>query len=86
MVLLMKQFTKNLKNNKTGIIPRFFYYEWRKIYKKIPEYIYFVGEGEWIQGPYVNPKGSRENRKFKLIEVPMDKPKTKKLKKNRKYI
>lgn len=39
--------------------------------KKIPEFVYFVGEGEWVEGPYVNPKSGRGNRKFKLEEVPM---------------
>jgi hypothetical protein len=38
--------------------------------KKIPEFIYFVGDGNyWIQGPYVNPKKGYINRKFKLVEV-----------------
>ena len=40
--------------------------------KKIPEFIYFVGEdGNWIQGPYVNrPKNNNAQiRKFKLIEI-----------------
>lgn len=37
--------------------------------KKIPEFVYFVGEGEWIQGPFVNPKRGRPNRKFKLTEI-----------------
>ena len=46
--------------------------------KKIPEFIYFIGEGEWIQGPYINPKRGYENRKFKITEVPMDEPKNKK--------
>jgi hypothetical protein len=46
--------------------------------KKIPEYVYFVGEGEWIQGPFVNPKPGRVNRKFLVTEVPMDLPKVKK--------
>jgi hypothetical protein len=47
--------------------------------KKTPEYVYFIGEdGGWIQGPYVNPKKGRKNRKFLLTEVPMDEPKTKK--------
>lgn len=37
--------------------------------KKIPEFVYFVGEGEWIQGPYVNkPRTSSKIRKFKLTE------------------
>lgn len=46
--------------------------------KKLPEYVYFVGEGEWISGPYVNPQRGRKNRKFKLTEVQMDEPKKKK--------
>ena len=45
--------------------------------KKIPEHIYFVGTGEWIEGPFVNPKKGYTNRKFALTEVPMDEPKTK---------
>lgn len=49
--------------------------------KSIPEFVYFVGEGEWLQGPYVAPKkGNCVNRKFKLTEVPMDEPKKKKQK------
>lgn len=44
--------------------------------KKVPEFIYFVGEdGNWIQGPYVHPHGNRD-RKFKLVEV-KEKPKKK---------
>lgn len=39
--------------------------------KKIPPYVYFVGDGEWIQGPYVNPQKGRVNRKFLLTEVPI---------------
>ena len=45
--------------------------------KKLPTHVYFVGEGEWIQGPYVNPQRGRTNRKFELKEVPMDEPKKK---------
>lgn len=45
--------------------------------KSIPEYVYFWGTGEWIQGPFVRPQLHRENRKFKLVEVPMDEPKKK---------
>ena len=37
--------------------------------KKIPEYVYFWGEGEWVQGPYVKPQSGRTNKKFKLSEV-----------------
>lgn len=37
--------------------------------KSIPEYVYFVGEGEWIQGPYVKPQKGRVNRKFKITEI-----------------
>ena len=37
--------------------------------KNIPEYVYFVGSGEWIQGPYVKPQKGRENIKFKITEV-----------------
>jgi len=46
--------------------------------KSIPEFVYFVGEGEWIQGPYVKPQRGSVNRKFKLTEVieePKEKPK-----------
>jgi len=46
--------------------------------KKLPTHIYFVGEGEWIQGPYVNPKKGSNNRKFLITEVPMDEPKKEK--------
>ena len=48
--------------------------------KGLPEFIYFVGENEWIQGPYVNPKrgSGHKQRKFKLVEVPMNEPKRKK--------
>ena len=38
--------------------------------KGIPEYVYFVGDGEWVQGPFVNPRPNC--RKFKLVEVPLD--------------
>ena len=48
--------------------------------KQLPEYVYFWGEGEWINGPYVKPQRGRTNRKFKLTEVPMDEPKSKKTK------
>lgn len=40
--------------------------------KKLPEYIYFVGEGEWIQGPYVRPQRYQDNRKFKITEIKDD--------------
>ncbi len=41
--------------------------------KKIPEFIYFEGDGEWIKGPYVNkPRTSGKVRKFKLTEVHED--------------
>ena len=45
--------------------------------KSIPEFIYFVGEGEWLQGPYVTKQSSknRKVRKFKLVEVIDDKDK-----------
>jgi hypothetical protein len=50
--------------------------------KKTPEFVYFIGDdGDWIMGPYVNPKSGYENRKFKLTEVPMDAPKRKSKKK-----
>lgn len=42
-----------------------------------PEFVYFWGEGEWVNGPYVNPQRGRECRKYKLVEVPMDEPKKK---------
>ena len=45
--------------------------------KSIPEYIYFVGESGWIQGPYVKPQKGYKNRKFKIEEVPMEEVKTK---------
>lgn len=45
--------------------------------KQVPEHVYFWGEGEWINGPYVKPQKGRTNRKFKLTEVPMDEPKKK---------
>ena len=38
--------------------------------KGIPEFVYFVGDGEWVQGPFVNPRPNC--RKFKLVEVPLD--------------
>jgi hypothetical protein len=38
--------------------------------KKIPPYVYFVGEdGNWIQGPYVNPPKRDDYRKFKVFEI-----------------
>ena len=45
--------------------------------KEIPQYVYFWGEGEWIQGPYVKPQRGRTNKKFLLTEVPMDEQKIK---------
>lgn len=45
--------------------------------KQIPEFVYFVGENGWIQGPYVRPQRGYKNRKFKITEVPMDEPKKK---------
>jgi hypothetical protein len=58
----------------------------RWLKNRIPEFLYFVGEdgkaGEdkWIMGPYVKPRrGGNTNRKFKLIEVPMDEPKIRKV-------
>lgn len=50
--------------------------------KKIPQYVYFVGEGEWIQGPFVRPKQGFANRKFLVTEVPMDEPKVRGKKSN----
>lgn len=46
--------------------------------KQLPTHIYFVGEGEWIQGPYVRPKKGYKNIKFLITEIPMDEPKPKK--------
>lgn len=49
--------------------------------KGIPEFIYMIGgddETVWSEGPFIHPKKGRANRKFKLIEVPMDEPKAKK--------
>ena len=46
--------------------------------KTLPEFVYFWGTGEYIQGPYVHPQRGRVNRKFKLTEVPMPEPKKKK--------
>jgi hypothetical protein len=45
--------------------------------KQIPEFIYFIGDGEWISGPYVNPKKGYKNRKFKITEVEIDEQKQK---------
>jgi hypothetical protein len=50
--------------------------------KSIPEFVYFVGEREWMQGPFVHPKRGHVNRKFALTEVPMDLPKKKKAQSN----
>lgn len=54
---------------------------------KIPEYVYFVGgepfspnDHNSVAGPYVHPQRGGANRKFKIIEVLMDQPKTKKKK------
>jgi hypothetical protein len=41
--------------------------------KHIPEFIYFIGNGEWIMGPYVKKQRGHVNRKFKLVEMEMDK-------------
>lgn len=35
--------------------------------KKKPDFVYFWGSGEWLQGPYMNPQKGRDNIKFKLI-------------------
>lgn len=45
--------------------------------KGIPEFVYLVEQGEWTAGPFVKPQAGRTNRKFKLVEVPMDEPKKK---------
>lgn len=47
--------------------------------KSIPEFVYFVGEGEWIQGPYVTKQSNKNKtvRKFKLVEVIIEKRKGK---------
>lgn len=39
--------------------------------KKVPDYVYFTGNGEWLQGPYVNkPKGKVHSLQvFKLISI-----------------
>lgn len=38
--------------------------------KKVPEFVYFVGQSEWIMGPYVNkPRHRNDVRKFRLEEV-----------------
>lgn len=52
----------------------------KKYCKGIPEYVYLVEEGAWTAGPFVKPQPDRTNRKFKLVEVPMDEPKKKKSK------
>lgn len=36
--------------------------------KKKPEFVYFWGSGEWIQGPYMNPQKGRDNIKYKLMD------------------
>jgi hypothetical protein len=43
--------------------------------KKIPEFVYFVGDDGWIQGPYVAPKKGYKNRKFKLTEIKIEEEK-----------
>lgn len=49
--------------------------------KGIPEFVYLIVQHDgWTAGPFVKPQKGKENRKFQLIEVPMDKPKEKKLK------
>jgi hypothetical protein len=52
--------------------------------KTVPEFVYMeaVGSG-WFAGLYVHPKAGRKMRKFQLVEVPMDPPKTKKPKKKK---
>jgi hypothetical protein len=37
--------------------------------KSIPEFVYFIGDSGWIEGPFVHPKSGRINRKFKLTEI-----------------
>ena len=52
----------------------------RYLKNRVPEFLYFVGddvEGQWIQGPFVKPQSGNTNRKFKLIEVPMDEKRSK---------
>ena len=56
----------------------------KKYCKGIPEHVYLVEEGAWTAGPFVKPQSGRINRKFKLVEVPMDEPKSKKTKKTKK--
>lgn len=41
-----------------------------KYTKQTPNYVYYVGkigEGGWIEGPFVNPKRGYENHKYKVI-------------------
>ena len=45
--------------------------------KKIPEYVYFRGEGYCLCGPFVNKRKGIKQRKFKLVEVEEDKDETK---------
>ncbi len=45
--------------------------------KEIPTYIYFVGEGNRIRGPYIHPQKGKPNRKFKISEVPIYAPSNK---------
>ena len=37
--------------------------------KEIPEFIYFVKEGDWMVGPFVRPQRGRDCLKFKLVPV-----------------
>ncbi len=49
--------------------------------KEIPEFVYLVVQSDgWVAGPFVRPQIKSANRKFKLVEVTMDKPKDRKLK------
>lgn len=51
--------------------------------KSIPEHVYFIGEGEWVQGPYVNrPRHQGNVRKFALTEVENEVPEKKPHKKD----
>lgn len=44
----------------------------KRFTKQIPEFIYFIGEGEWVMGPYVRPQRNKPNRKFKITQVSTD--------------
>ncbi len=56
--------------------------------KSIPEHVWFIGSGEWLQGPYVKkPSGHQGNvRKFALTEVQEEEPVKKPRNKNGKIL